>query len=1548
MFFYFKKNYKILCLGILFIGVQNAFSQKEANNWCFGSYAALNFNSGTPVALTYSKMLAVAGSSTMSEQNGNLLFYSNGQYVWNRNNDTMLNGKGLDGSLNATQSGLIVPLPGNNHIFYIFTISGGQLGLGLSYSIIDMNLDGGLGAVSIKNIHLLSNTTEKITAIRHTNNSAIWIITHKWNTNAFYAYLLSSSGLNTNPVISYSGKIHGPNNVVQGYMKASSDGKKIAVAVSNAFSQLFNFNPTTGVVSNPINLKYKSNNIAGGFGVEFSPNGKFLYLSIPDASALDTSFILQYNVQNYDSVLINQSCNKIAISVHLQYRFYALQIAPDRKIYSERRTNPYIDVINNPNKPGASCNYVNNALYLNGRAGLKGLPTFMQSYFFVPDFTAKPLCYGDSTHFSISDTTQYDSVSWNFGNIASGIKNISKLSKPIHKFTDTGTYRVVLVIFHNSTSDTTYRDIKISPPPNVSFTVNDSIQCLKSNLFGFTNASTIQSGSMTWEWDFGDNSTYYKHDTAHSYLSKGTYKVKLIALSDYGCTDSFQKNVQVISDPVSSFTVNDSDQCISGNSFIFTNKTSGIYNSFWKFGDGNTDTTTSPVHSYLIPGTFTVKLNVVNDQGCKDSTTHLVKVIPGSVPKFGINKKQQCLSGNNYIFTDSSTISSGTITKHEWNFGDGTKDTILNTFHSYSKAGTYKVTLLTTTNIGCKDSITKQIIVLPMPKANFTAYDSIQCLERNNFAFSNKSSSANSSLTYLWNFGDSITSTLFNPNHSYNYAATFTTKLVVEDTFGCKDSIDKTTRVHVHPEPLSAFTIDDSSQCLRGNKFNFTNNSTISSGKFTQLWNYGDGDTTSSYNSNHSYTGPDTFKVKLLLVSDWGCKDSILHKVFIQPQPKADFTVNDSLQCMNGNNFVFTNLSQKLKYGSQTYNWKFGDGVTDTATNPNHSYLTDSSYIVKLKAISDMGCMDSVSKTIFVNPNPKSAYSVNDNTQCLSGNLFAFTNNTTIKAGTYSQIWSFADGFDTTSINANHSYSLADSYMVKLLIVSGKGCKDSVQKQVIVYPEQNTGFTISDSSVCFGQIINYTNTSIFILGTLNFKWDFGDGGRAFTQNTQHLYTNDSVFDVKLVSTSNFGCKDSITHKVYINPYPKADFVINDTVQCLKGNSFTFANSSIIKTGSIVHYNFELGDGFKDTLASVVHSYLKADSFFVKLLVKSNQGCMDSISKFVYVLPSPTAGFLINTNPQYLSGNNFAFTNTSTIGKITYLWDFGDGATSTNTNYIHSYKFAGSYIVTLHATSDFGCSDSFIDTVFVLRNPGTTVSFSVKNACVGDTVYFKNTSTITPPDSFLNFLWDFGDGNQTIVKDGPKHIYYSAGTYYISLTVLTIFGNKDTLIDTIEIYPSPTVNITAVPDTISIPGRPITLTANGIYDQLLWFDSSTLQTVVVLSKGKYWVTASFNNGCKRSDSIELTRGENMEFEVVTVFTPNGDGINDKMVIKNIDLIQPCKLGVYNRWGDELYSSKDYQNNWNGTYKGKSLPEGSYYYVLETKEGKVYKGAVNILR
>ncbi len=194
---------KIITL-LLLLGINCTFAQGEANIWYFGDKAGLDFSSGSPVPLTNGQMVTHEGCSVLSNSIGQLIFYTNGVTVYNRNHQIMVNGTGLMGDDSTTQSSVIIQKPGSTHLYYIFTLDDHIYGDGLSYSIVDMNLDNGLGAITAdKNTPIYAPSCEKMSVVKHANNTDYWIVTHEWNSNAFYCHLLTASGLNQylSPVI---------------------------------------------------------------------------------------------------------------------------------------------------------------------------------------------------------------------------------------------------------------------------------------------------------------------------------------------------------------------------------------------------------------------------------------------------------------------------------------------------------------------------------------------------------------------------------------------------------------------------------------------------------------------------------------------------------------------------------------------------------------------------------------------------------------------------------------------------------------------------------------------------------------------------------------------------------------------------------------------------------------------------------------------------------------------------------------------------------------------------------------------------------------------------------------------------------------------------------------------------------------------------------------------------------------------------------------------------------------------------------------------------
>ncbi|MCU0440136.1 MAG: OmpA family protein [Raineya sp.] len=348
------------------------YAQREASNWYFGNKAGIRFINGKPEALTDGILNTTEGCATISDKNGNLLFYTDGKTVWNKNHQIMASG--LEGHDSATQSGVIVPKPNSNNIFYIFTVHIVEPPKGLQYTIVDMNVNNGLGEVKEKNIPVLSPTDEKVTAVRHKNNKDVWIITHKWNSDEYYSYLLTKEGLSKTPVISKIGLMHTSNaDYSIGYLKASPKGNKLAAAIKSlAKYELFDFDNTTGKLSNFIELE-ASDSKALTYGIEFSSDGSKLY-----CSAGSINEIYQFDLKEQTPELIRKSRFLVGKTTGWTG---ALQLGSDGIIYVSPYAVEHLGVIRNPNKKGSACNFEEKAIYLKGAKTQLGLPTFMQTYF---------------------------------------------------------------------------------------------------------------------------------------------------------------------------------------------------------------------------------------------------------------------------------------------------------------------------------------------------------------------------------------------------------------------------------------------------------------------------------------------------------------------------------------------------------------------------------------------------------------------------------------------------------------------------------------------------------------------------------------------------------------------------------------------------------------------------------------------------------------------------------------------------------------------------------------------------------------------------------------------------------------------------------------------------------------------------------------------------------------------------------------------------------------------------------------------------------------
>ncbi len=357
----------------------DAFPQKESYNWYFGRNAGITFINGPPEAVHDGRMDSFEGCATISDYKGDLLFYTDGINVWNSGHEIMENGTGLKGNPSATQSGIIVPYPGNKDLYYIFTVGDAGKPDGLNYSIVDISKNGGLGEVVIKNIFLHSPVTEKVTAVNYSNSNDIWVVAHDWDSNAFRAYLIKEGGLIGKAVVSSVGIEHTGLNNYAGYLKASPGGNKLASVINgSSIVQICEFNSKTGAVSNCFIIQNKA--LKNPYGLEFSPDGSKLYIS----TISSPSKIIQYDMKAGSAEMIIASEVIIATESGKEYYFAPLQLGPDKKIYIGKYENEFLDAITFPDKKGLECDFRANAANLDGRLCIWGLPTFIQSYFYDP------------------------------------------------------------------------------------------------------------------------------------------------------------------------------------------------------------------------------------------------------------------------------------------------------------------------------------------------------------------------------------------------------------------------------------------------------------------------------------------------------------------------------------------------------------------------------------------------------------------------------------------------------------------------------------------------------------------------------------------------------------------------------------------------------------------------------------------------------------------------------------------------------------------------------------------------------------------------------------------------------------------------------------------------------------------------------------------------------------------------------------------------------------------------------------------------------------
>ena len=436
------------------VSEKSCSTNNRANIWYFGRNAGLDFNTEPPTPLLDGALNIWEGSATICDAEGQLMIYTDGRKIWNKNHEVMSGANNLGGNNSATQSGIIVPKPGSENILFVFSVDFEGGSGGLQYAIVDMNLNTGLGGLTSSNNILLNRSTEKITVIPHANQQSLWIIAHEFNNANFVIWELDERGLSDNPTVTTIGSIHGPSGIdAIGYMKASPNGDKLALTTGYTLNEveLFDFDNQQGVISNLVKISIEK--LINPYGVEFSPNGNYLYL----AGAQNQPYVYIYQLD-----LTLSSPQEIVASAQIigtgtSSTFGALQTGPDGRIYITKEKSKYLSVISSPNEVGLACGFEEDVVFLGGRTAEFGLPNLIPSFFkdevSIDIIEKAELCEGLVDLQLIVDT-QSDSFEfqWFFeGNIIG-----DKATKDI-QVKESGDYMVEVIVFNScKASETKY------------------------------------------------------------------------------------------------------------------------------------------------------------------------------------------------------------------------------------------------------------------------------------------------------------------------------------------------------------------------------------------------------------------------------------------------------------------------------------------------------------------------------------------------------------------------------------------------------------------------------------------------------------------------------------------------------------------------------------------------------------------------------------------------------------------------------------------------------------------------------------------------------------------------------------------------------------------------------------------------------------------------------------------------------------------------------------------------------------------------------------